>query len=154
VTGNKAATNPDEGPVDFAGARADALITICDHARATLPAELVEDPALRQIHVVVDVDDDDRLIARLADFGLVLPDGLAELMTCAGMVDVLYCQGRLPLDTAPATYTPNRALRRAVKLRDGGCVHPACALPAHRCQVHHIVPWPKGPTTVWNLAHR
>src|SRR5205823_4304608 len=103
-----------------------------------------------QIHIVIDVHE--RMVARLLDYGLVLPDGLAELLTCEGMVDVLYCRGGLPLDATPATYTPNRALRRAVKLRDGGCVHPSCALPAHRCQVHHIVSFPTGPTTLWNLC--
>jgi hypothetical protein len=47
---------------------------------------------------------------------------------------------------------PNRAQRRALALRDGGCVFPACT---QRIWVdaHHIVPWEhNGPTDIDNLA--
>lgn len=41
--------------------------------------------------------------------------------------------------------------RRAIMARDGGCAIPGCPVPAHRCEVHHIVPHHLGgPTHVEN----
>jgi hypothetical protein len=43
------------------------------------------------------------------------------------------------------------ALREAIGLRDRCCRHPACDVPADRCQVDHIRPWhPDGTTTITN----
>jgi Domain of unknown function (DUF222)/HNH endonuclease len=44
------------------------------------------------------------------------------------------------------------ALRRVIEVRDGHCQHPSgCDVPAHRCDVDHVVPWSRGgATTVAN----
>lgn len=43
----------------------------------------------------------------------------------------------------------NRAQRRALALRDGGCRGPGCRMPAAWCEAHHVVPWQiGGPTDV------
>ena len=42
-------------------------------------------------------------------------------------------------------FTPGQ--RRALAARDGGCVIPGCAIPAHWCEVHHVVPWQHGGRT-------
>ena len=39
------------------------------------------------------------------------------------------------------------AIRRALSLRDQGCVFPGCALSDERCEAHHIVPWWAGGRT-------
>lgn len=39
------------------------------------------------------------------------------------------------------------ALRRALDLRDGGCTHPGCDIPARWCDAHHIVHWAEGGST-------
>ncbi|MCI1747486.1 MAG: HNH endonuclease [Acidipropionibacterium sp.] len=45
------------------------------------------------------------------------------------------------------------AIRRALELRDGGCVFPGCTVPADLCQAHHIIPWwDEGPTSLSNLT--
>lgn len=45
------------------------------------------------------------------------------------------------------------AIRRALEVRDGGCIHPGCTVPVTLCQAHHIVPWwREGPTSLENLA--
>ncbi|MEB0005098.1 HNH endonuclease signature motif containing protein, partial [Cryobacterium sp. RTC2.1] len=45
----------------------------------------------------------------------------------------------------------NRAQRRAITARDGGCIIPGCKAPAHWAEVHHVKPWAKdGPTNVDN----
>ena len=44
-------------------------------------------------------------------------------------------------------------LRRALIVRDLGCVHPGCTMPASWCQAHHLIPWMYGgPTDLPNLA--
>ena len=40
------------------------------------------------------------------------------------------------------------ALRRAIEVRDRHCQHPSgCDVPAERCDVDHIVPWPESQRT-------
>src|SRR5690606_36300448 len=35
-------------------------------------------------------------------------------------------------------FTP--AQRRAITLRDGGCIVPSCTIPASWCEIHHVTP--------------
>jgi hypothetical protein len=45
------------------------------------------------------------------------------------------------------------AQRRALAVRDGGCVHPGCTVRPERCLAHHIVHWRDGgPTDLPNLV--
>lgn len=47
----------------------------------------------------------------------------------------------------------NRAQRRALAARDGGCAFPGCGAPATWCEAHHVVFWSQGGTTdLANLA--
>ena len=41
----------------------------------------------------------------------------------------------------------NRAQRRALAARDGGCVIPGCHTPAWACEAHHVPPWEHVQTT-------
>jgi len=52
----------------------------------------------------------------------------------------------------PRTYRPAAALSRAVRARDGTCRMPGCTTPAVRCQLDHVIPFPRGLTTIENLA--
>ena len=71
-----------------------------------------------------------------ADLNVVLQD-------CAG--EVLH-YGRSRRSHSPAQ-------RRAVVLRDGGCVFPHCDRPPAHCQVHHVTYWSQdGSTDLDNLA--
>ena len=57
----------------------------------------------------------------------------------------------LDLGTAVRLVTPE--LRRALVLRDKGCVFPGCDVPPEACEAHHIDPWwAGGPTALHNLA--
>jgi hypothetical protein len=58
-----------------------------------------------------------------------------------------------PLDIGRATRTWPTGIRRAVALRDGGCVFPACDRPARWSDIHHIRHWVDGgPTSLANAA--
>ena len=56
------------------------------------------------------------------------------------------------LDLGRATRVINPALRRALALRDGGCIAPGCDRPAPWTDAHHLVHWLHGgPTNLDNL---
>jgi hypothetical protein len=58
-----------------------------------------------------------------------------------------------PLDIGRATRTWPTGIRRAVALRDGGCVFPGCDRPARWCEIHHCWHWVDGgPTSLVNGA--
>ncbi|MEO7586734.1 MAG: DUF222 domain-containing protein, partial [Arachnia sp.] len=45
------------------------------------------------------------------------------------------------------------AIRKALTLRDGGCVFPNCTAPDSACEAHHLQPWwAGGATALWNLV--
>jgi hypothetical protein len=55
------------------------------------------------------------------------------------------------LDVGTLSYRPPAALDRHVRLRDGTCRFPGCAVPATECDLDHLVPFPQGPTSAENL---
>jgi hypothetical protein len=57
------------------------------------------------------------------------------------------------LDLGRASRVATAAQRRALFIRDEGCVFPGCDRPPGWCQAHHVVHWTAlGPTDVWNMA--
>jgi hypothetical protein len=62
------------------------------------------------------------------------------------------------LDSLPAlstdTYAPTVAITDHVRARNPRCTAYDCPTRAHRCDLDHDVPWPRGPTEVDNLAPR
>ena len=93
------------------------------------------------------------------------PDGLhvsatdLDIHTCTA--NVTYVAG-FPTDTPPrweplavgfSQRYATPAQRRALAVRDGGCVHPGCTVRPERCIAHHIVHWRDGgPTDLPNLV--
>jgi hypothetical protein len=60
---------------------------------------------------------------------------------------------RIPLDVGRTQRTATAAQRRALAVRDGGCIIPGCPIPAEACQTHHLVEWAEGgATSVENMA--
>lgn len=60
--------------------------------------------------------------------------------------------GSVPIDLGKLTYTASDGQRRALTVRDRGCVVPGCKRKARWCEAHHVAPWPKGPTDIQNLV--
>jgi hypothetical protein len=83
------------------------------------------------------------------------PAGLqAQLRTAAAMLPpVLGGAPSQPLDVGRATRVVQPAQRRALVVRDGGCVFPGCDRPLGWCEGHHLWHWlDGGPTDLDNLA--
>ncbi|GLB65057.1 hypothetical protein NCCP2495_29370 [Dietzia sp. NCCP-2495] len=66
--------------------------------------------------------------------------------------------GAADSDEESLRYRPGAALARRIRLRDGTCRHPGCAVPAEACDLDHVVPFNHddpaagGLTVEWNLA--
>ncbi|MGO4597038.1 HNH endonuclease signature motif containing protein [Terrabacter sp. 2RAF25] len=55
------------------------------------------------------------------------------------------------LELSTDRYVPTREMVEHVRAVDGVCRAPGCQVPAERCDVDHIVPWPRGETRVSNF---
>jgi hypothetical protein len=64
---------------------------------------------------------------------------------------VLGAAGEL-LDVGRASREWPPAIRRAIGLRDGGCVFPGCDRPPSWCDIHHCTPWEAGGDTALRNA--
>ena len=54
------------------------------------------------------------------------------------------------LELSTDRYRPTRAMVEHVRAVDGVCRAPGCEVPAHQCDLDHLVPWPAGPTSFTN----
>lgn len=74
-----------------------------------------------------------------------------RLAGCADIVPVVLGGASEPLDLGRTARLFSRAQRRALNLRDGGCLWPGCQAPPGWCEVAHIEPWAHGgPTDLRN----
>jgi hypothetical protein len=53
----------------------------------------------------------------------------------------------VPIDLGRRVRFATTAQRRAIAIRDGGCVFPGCHLPANWCDAHHLDPYQHGGQT-------
>ncbi len=59
----------------------------------------------------------------------------------------LHAGPRIPLAVGRTSRTATPAQRRAVAVRDRGCIIPGCQVPAEACQTHHLTEWCEGGAT-------
>jgi len=72
----------------------------------------------------------------------------ARRLTCDATVSrVLLDPDGIPVEMGRATRIIPPGLRKALDLRDGGCTHPGCHVPARWCDAHHIQHWADGGRT-------
>ena len=133
--------------------RADALVRLASGER----------PPQVHIDITVDVDtlagrphlDLTHGCCEIAGYGPVSPAIVGMLACDAAIGRVMMRGGSEVLDLGHQTRMLNRAQRRALNVRDGGCVEPGCTAPAVWCDAHHIVHWiHHGETTLANLELR
>jgi hypothetical protein len=73
-------------------------------------------------------------------------DGAGPAARIAAMAATLF-DTRIPMDVGRTQRTATASQRRALGVRDRGCIIPGCAVPAEACQTHHLEPWGQGGVT-------
>jgi hypothetical protein len=128
--------------------RADGLIELCRRYldSGQLPAQGGEKP-----HITVTMRLDE-ISASLN--GQPITAETARRIACdATLIPAVLGSTSEPLDVGRATRTIPPAIRRALVLRDHGCIHPGCPRPADWCDAHHVQHWTHGgPTALTNLV--
>lgn len=136
--------------------RADALT---DMARHVLSCSGLPDNGGERPQLVVTMALESLLTglgrAALDHRGLTVSASVARRLACDSAVipAVLGSDGAV-LDVGRAVRQWPLAIRRAARLRDGGCVFPGCGVGLDGCELHHIKPWSEGgATSLSNSAH-
>ena len=140
---------------------AQAFINLVERGATAAASSSGRAPAA-DVTVVVDVDE--ATVADLFHDGILLPgprDGAAvdwshrvrdvtgarlryssrewELLTCDPTIAwVIVAAGGQPVACKADERHANRAQRRALAVRDGGCVFPGCEAPPNWCDAHHV----------------
>jgi hypothetical protein len=70
-----------------------------------------------------------------------------RIMKHADIVGIVLDGDNQPLQLGRTRRFFNRAQRRAMAARDGGCVWPGCTAPPRWCDAAHVDPWAKGGAT-------
>jgi len=127
----------DTRPIDQR--HGDAFAELLDHTQraADLPTEAGEKPALL---VTMSFDHlRGRREPPLLNGDIPIPAGEARLLACDARVipAVLGGEGEV-LDLGRETRLATTPQRRALGLRDRGCVFPGCTRPSNWCHAHHI----------------
>jgi hypothetical protein len=113
-------------------------------------------PVLRghkpQVIVKIEIEDlvDPAVGAGAADmgFGAAISAARARWVACDGAVTrIVMGPDGVPLDVGRSVRLVPPHLRRAVEVRDGGCVGAGCGAPTHWCDVHHLIAWIDGGET-------
>ncbi|MGH3931362.1 MAG: DUF222 domain-containing protein [Pseudonocardiaceae bacterium] len=128
--------------------QADALIELCDRARATdeFPTTGGEPPHLS---VIIDWEAlRAELGAATLDYGQVISVADARRLACdCKLIPVVLGGDSEPLDVGRAMRTVPLGIRRALVARDRGCVFPGCHRPPRLCAAHHARHWIDGGET-------
>jgi hypothetical protein len=91
-------------------------------------------------------------ICEIDGAGRVLAD-TARRLACDSMVTLASTTSGVLLDLGRTHRSATAAQRKALLLRDQGCVFPGCDRAADWCEAHHIQPWEhEGETNLGNLA--
>jgi hypothetical protein len=136
-----------EGPSTIDARRADALVAL---ASASIASDHDADRATVVVHAPLASLTGTGVNGMIAG-GPAIPAEVVQRMACDCRLQmVLHGEGGIVGIGMTARNIP-RWLRRAVEYRDGHrCTFPGCGAKRF-VEVHHIVPWPHGPTDLPNL---
>lgn len=73
--------------------------------------------------------------------------GCRRIACNAGIIPIVLNGARVPLELGRSRRYFNRAQRRAIAVRDKGCINPGCTMSIGRCEAHHLDPWNCGGRT-------
>lgn len=115
---------------------------------ATPPQEMRGPDSSSEIEKLVEhlKEEDRSIIAPIGSPGNVKIDiGLARQQACdQRIIPMVLGSASQPLDVGRAQRNFPAAIRRALHVRDRGCIVPGCGKPAEWCQPHHLDEWSKG----------
>lgn len=93
------------------------------------------------------------MVSELSRSGTISPQAVRRLACEGDVLPVVVGTDGEPLDMGRRIRIANRAQRRALRIRDGGCVVPGCSAAPEHCVAHHLVWWERdGRTDLPNLA--
>jgi len=108
-------------------------------------------PARPEVVLVVRADQPDR--ATLGDGTIIATTAITQLLTDALWRAALVDEHGVVLNLGRTRRLASTDQRRALTIRDGGCVFPGCDMPMDWTDIHHVQPWDDGgPTNQANLA--
>jgi hypothetical protein len=149
-----AETSDDDIPVPSRSqAAAEALAELLDRGASVPDATgKLSEP---EIVVIVNLDDTSDKVGELTDDdGNHLSPQILRFIIAAGLIRPLETTGTGdPLRMGRTLRYANRHQRRALMVRDGGCIFPGCDRPASWCDAHHVDEWDQdGPTDITNMG--
>jgi len=105
------------------------LRTVKPNVVVTIPAETLYDPATGPA-------------AATLGFGSLISAARARALVCDGSITpITIDEHGMPLNVGRTKRVVPPHLRKAVELRDEGCVFAGCGAPKFWCDVHHLVHW-------------
>ena len=131
--------------------RADALVDICRQA-LTHADKCAGTGTTMTRHTIVVGLSHQQLLDGLGTAGVTggrnLPAATARRMACdANIIPVVYGADSEELDYGRSRRTVTAGQRKALDIRDGGCIGPACDRPPMMTEAHHRLDWIKGGKT-------
>lgn len=132
--------------------RADALVQLIAEHRGA-PSSVGDRP--RMVVTIREQDLRERAEAAgvLAKGQRITAGDLRRLCCDADLMPVVLGGASEILDVGRMQRLVTPAIRRALSLRDGGCVFPNCTAPDSACEAHHLRPWwAGGATALHNLV--
>lgn len=150
-SGPRPATELGPDPRSAATRRADAFVDVFKEAAntGTLPTHGGAKPTLivtMDYHQLVN----DLGVGTLPDGQVVSPRTVRRLACDAQIIPAVLGTNSHVLDLGRSAYRASLAQRRALEIRDQGCVNPTCNAPPAWCDVHHVVPFALGGRTDTN----
>jgi hypothetical protein len=83
-----------------------------------------------------------------SETGQDVPASVVRQACCdAGLLPVVLGEASEILDVGREHRLVTPPIRKALTLRDRGCIVPGCTVPAQACQAHHVTPWWAGGAT-------
>lgn len=150
--------------------RADALIALCESGATALRAgdgnrvsphmtvviDLADIAERVDIHELGAGEAFARSIRSHARLGAGLSKATLERICCDAKITRVLTDGpSVILDVGTTTRTISAAMRKALVVRDRGCVEPTCDRPVEWCEGHHKIPFSQGgATSLENLELR
>ncbi|MFM7068548.1 MAG: DUF222 domain-containing protein [Actinomycetes bacterium] len=130
---------------------ADALVEIC---RLAMGGQQRGSTPATELTLIARAERPASPIQSGASDPVTLADGTVRTLVCDPVIRPIVTDSLgNPVDLGRRTRLVPDRLRKALHLRDGGCVFPGCDAPPEWCDLHHVVHWADGgSTSAENLA--